>query len=460
MTTYLENQSVNVMQDGEKQEYLKALATQMIKDRDIRPSVKHFLKDSEFLGSFYQELFNEISRRFESDDIPTLEYLKTRYKINTVDLNMSQADIGELLKVILLKEKVTKELLPHVNNLDNLKSYQFIELLSKIQTRVIDMEEVDMVSFADKSIINGTLKGVQSKKSDIRFKNLVHYNYLDMKLGYLVGILAGSGSFKSNVLAKLHTELEDEIVLHFSLEESKEAFLKRMLISLNWITSAQFDVITDGQINYLTEKLAKLYPHWYFLTLDSSKTKIDVHKIEKMIKYYKAKYKAEGINKKMVVFIDYVQLLEDKRNFDPVSCRINQELKALATKYSVLIIEGIQGNDDASKSEYPAELSHIGRVKSLKNDCDIILGQKLVAFENEPHKPILWVRTLKHRHGKPAEFKYQIDYSSRDKELGNWHSKLAPRVIVLKPAEFEDDDYTSDLALGIDIETDNPLEEI
>lgn len=459
MTTYLENnRSIEVMQDGEKQEYLKALATQMIKDRDIKPSVKHFLKDSEFLGSHYQELFNEIQRRFESGDIPTLEYLKTRYKINTIDLNMTQSDIGELLKVILLKEKVTKELLPHVNNLDSLKSYQFIELLSKIQTRVIDMEEVDMVSFADTSIINGTLKGIQSKKSDVRFKNLNHYNYLDMKLGYLVGILAGSGSFKSNVLAKLHTELEDEIVLHFSLEESKEAFLKRMLISLNWITSAQFDVITDNQIKYLTDKLARLYPHWYFLTLDSSKTKIDVYKIEKMIKYYKAKYKAEGIDKKMVVFIDYVQLLEG--NFDPVSCRINQELKALATKYSVLIIEGIQGNDDASKSEYPAELSHIGRVKSLKNDCDIILGQKLVVFENEPHKPILWVRTLKHRHGKPAEFKYQIDYTSKNKELGNWHSKLAPRVIVLKPQEFEDDDYTSDLALGIDIESDNPLEEI
>lgn len=456
MTTFVEPTQVDVLQDSEKQKLLKALATQIIKDKEIKPQVKHFFKDNKFLGSFYYELYQEIHRRFESGELPTLEYLSARYKMQTVDLNMSQIDIGELLKLHIMKEKAIEELLPSIADVNNIDPRKFLISLEKIQNRIIDFEDVDMVSFADTAVIKGTLEGIKSKKSNIRFKNLEAYNYLDMKLGYLVGVLAGSGSYKSNVLAKLHAELDDEAVLHFSLEESKEAFIKRMLMSLGWITSAEFETISQSKIEHFTKRLAELYPHWHFLTLDSSHSIIDVYKIEKMIKYFKTIYK----DRKMVIFIDYVQLLEG--DWDAKSCRINKQLKQLATRYNCLIIEGIQGNDEATKSPYPAELSHIAFVKSLKNDCDIIIGQKIITYENEPHKPILWCKTQKHRHGKPAEFKYQIDYSKKDEDLGNWFSKQAPKVIKLQKEEFADDDYDSPSALGDDyVEiSDNPLEDI
>ena len=151
-------------------------------------------------------------------------------------------------------------------------------------------------------------------------------------------------------------------------------------------------------------------------------------------------------------------------DFDAKTCRVNKKLHDIAVKYNVLIVEGIQGNDEATKYDSPPELSHIAFVKSLKNDCDIIISQKLSYFESSPHKPQLWTKTKKHRHGKPVDFKYEIDYSHRCEKNGNWTMIQKPQVVTVKDYDYvvgkfdwEEDEPTPSVDIDDDI---NPLDEI
>jgi hypothetical protein len=228
-----------------------------------------------------------------------------------------------------------------------------------------------------------------------------------------VGILAGSGSGKSLVLEKLHAESKNDIVLHFSLELPKSLFIRRMFVALGWVADDKIEGLSMRQVEYYARKLSTAFPHWHYTCLDTESSVMDTAKIEKMVKYYRTKY---GTSKNMKVFVDYVQLLEE--NFDPITCRVNKYLHDIAVRNNCCIIEGMQGNDDATKYEKPAETSMIAFVKSLKNDCDIIQSFKGLNPEETPHITTLFSSTKKHRMGKMVNFLYHIDHHKTGDE--NW----------------------------------------
>ncbi len=397
-----------------KDSLIRNMVTKVIEEGNIESSLKTFFYKKDFLGNFYPMIY-DLNKRFAENSIPSLQFMKTKHKLLPEYSDLTQHDISELLKEIFIQEMFTVEYLKNTasiksGNIPDLK--KFLEYCSSL---LVEIENVQMCSFADQDDIERTLNQIRDRSDIQTFGNLKAFNALEMRNKQLVAILAASGSGKSLVLEKLHAESKDDIVLHFSLELPKSLFLRRIFVALGWIPDDQIEFISDEQVRYYSRKMAKEFPTWHYTCLDTESSIINCSKVEKMIKYYRSKY---GNDKGIKVIIDYAQLLEE--NFDALTCRVNKHLHDIAVKTNSLIIEGLQANDEASKYEHPAETSMISFVKSLKNDCDIIQSFKGMNLEEESHKTMLVSKTKKHRMGKSVNFTYMIDHNHTEPSEDNW----------------------------------------
>ena len=410
MDTNLLIADVDQAQKFKKNKLISQVITKAVEEKELNPTVASFLSKPQFMGDNWS-MAEDVIKRFKDNSPPSIEYLNEKWLFQPSETTMNQFDLASLLKDDYIKENFNRTLFNKIKSLKSSRAdiKELTQLIDELRDTLVEVQDVRMASFEDSDKNKQLFNDIKSNLGLIKFKTMKPFNYLEFRLQELEGLMAGSGSGKSLVLEKLQTDLDpdDYVVLHFSLEFPQKLYFKRIVSLLGWVSFSQFDKLNDFQIDELSRKLSREYPNWYYTCLDTDKSSaFNVHKIESLIKYYRNKY---GETKPIIVMVDYVQLLDE--NFDPQSCRVNRDLHSIAVKYNCCIIETIQCNDDASKYDYPPELSMMGFVKSLKNDCDIIQSFKGIEIEGSPEKMIILSKTKKHRNGKHLAFNYEIDFN-------------------------------------------------
>lgn len=426
----LQTFDINKIKDLElnkKKNLIIQALTKIIEDKDINSSLKKILLEEKFNQQLYS-ISKEIIKRTNEKNVPSLAYLKEKYHFYPLNTEKTQHDLYEQLKATYLDEKLKLAFYQKMNDPSSFEDTKKLRSFYEESISLIsELEEVEMACFGDERRIGDNLEKLRSKANNVYFGAMRPFNYLSMKTGQLIGVLGASGHGKSWTLQKLHAESREDVVLHFSLELSEAEFLKRIYLCLGWITEDMIENLNEIQLDKLKRKIARTFPDWYYLCLDTDSSIINLSKIEKLIKYYRKIYPDRVIK----VFIDYVQLLEE--NFDPMNCRVNKYLHDMAVRYNVCIIEGIQANDEGTKyaSGYvgkngehnegrPPELSHIAMAKALKCDCDIIISQRSKNLEHsEDQETMLEYETKKHRNNKAVAFKYMINTSQINQD--SWH---------------------------------------
>ena len=410
---------INALVDNDgarKNQLLNMMFTKVIEEREIKPELKKFFDKNNFLDNKYPMAHN-LKKRFEDNNIPTFEYMEEKYSFIPEHTEMTQYDIAELIKEIYVKQSVTLNI---INNLQDFKvadMNKMKKVLESCNDTLVEMENFSMASFGDSDRIKNALKRVRDKTDCVRWGNLEGFNRLELRTKMTLGILAASGSGKSLVLEKLHAESKDDIVLHFSLELSEDMFIRRMIVALGWVADDDVEYLSDQMIEHYATKMKRSFPYWHYTTVDTDSSKVNLNKIEKMVKYFIVKYKNElESGRQMKVFLDYMQILDEP--LDPMNCRLSDAFHTMAVKYNFLGIVGLQGNDKATEYEKPAETSMIAFVKSLKNGFDVIQSFKAQNIIEQPNITILNSETKKHRTGKFCNFAYNIDHNKTGSE--NW----------------------------------------
>lgn len=403
-----------------KNELIRMLLTNISTEKKVESKAKTFLRQKNFLGDYAYMANDILMRNEDNSELPSLRYMQEKHLLLPLHNDMSQYDISELLKEVFIKEELLNKFLIEVGDIKNGNMNKFKNFIDFCNNTLSDLEHVQMCSFADQERIGNVLNKIKDRSDIVYFSNLEGFNRLEIRIQQLVGILGASGGGKSLVMQKLHAMSKDDIVLHFSLELPESLFLRRIFVALGWVEDCKIEYLTNGQIEFLKRRMAKEFPYWFYTCLDTDSSRMNIPKIESMVKYYKNKF--AHTNKRIKVFIDYVQLLEE--NFDPLQCRVNKHLHDVAVRHKVCVIEGIQGNDEASKYDSPPELSMIAFCKSLKNDLDIVQACKAFALAENPSNSIIMFQTKKHRMGKPATFSYEVDHDFKGEE--NW--KLAGKI--------------------------------
>lgn len=386
--------------------------TKIVKDGKIDSQLREVLEIKE-LQEGRETIIKDIVKRFrEENKVPSLQYLNERYSFIENDSEMNQKDLFELLRLEYVNKFAIIQHAENINNIANGDVETFLKIMDKIKSNLIKLDTVQMDSFGDIQENKNNLDKISDKSNIMTFGKMKPFNLLQIRAGQLVEILAGSGEGKSFTIQKLNAESKKDICLHFSLELPKELFMMRMIMCLGWATEEQIENMSEAEKTALSNRLANNFPNWHYMCLDSKGAdKINTHKIESMVKYYRTIYPDKTIK----IFIDYIQIMNE--NFDPVSCRVSEALNEIAVRYHVCIIAGVQGSDEASKSEEPAELSHMAFVKSLKNGASIIVSQKAIKFDDSENKVMFKYKTKKHRWNKIQNFTYLIDTNKKD---DNW----------------------------------------
>lgn len=413
---------------GTKKNLVNQAITKIIEDGELNTTLKMLLSLKDYAIS-QKAIIEEVIERVSNNDVPTLDYLRFKYHFLPNETNMTQKDLAELIKSDYLKENVTKEfyeVMKDKSSSNNPKKLK--DLFDDLSNKISDLEDIKMSSFGNAERMEAILLSTRDQSNNVYFGSMMPFNHIQAQTGQLIGILGASGHGKSYTLQKLHSESKDDVVLHFSLELPENLFIGRIIMCLGWLNENQIQHLTDFQIMKLKNRLAKEFPDWYYSCLDTDKTAINLSKIEKMIKYYRKKYP----NRKIKVFIDYVQLLDEL--FDPISCKVNKYLHDMAVRYNVCIIEGIQANDDGTKYSEgfvdrngnqvegkPPELTHMGVAKILKCDCDIIISQKALSTPDSlEQQTVFTYATKKHRNNKGINFQYAINTENLTGKNDSW----------------------------------------
>lgn len=431
-----------------KNELINMMLTRVIQDKEIKPELKKFFDKTVFLANKYPIAHN-LKLRFEDNNIPTFEYMEQKYSFYPSHTEMSQYDISELIKELYIQETIVLTLMKNLNEFKSGNLNKMNSFLDEAKDTLTEMENVNMASFSDEGRIKRSLKRIGDKTDCVNWGKLEAFNRLELRTKMTFGILAGSGLGKSIVMEALHANSQDDIVLHFSLELPEDLFLRRIFVALGWVSDDQIEYLTDAQINHYAKKFKDSFPYWHYTTVDTDSAKINVNKVENMIKYYRVKYAKElQQGKKMKVFIDYLQIMDEQ--LDPMNCRISDRLHSIAVQYDVCMVIGLQANDEATKYGKPAETSMIAFVKSLKNGFDVIQSFYAQNIIENPNITILNSETKKHRTGKFCNFAYKIDHHKTG--AGNWQlmgklkDKPNPKLNLEKGSheDFPEDDDTTE----------------
>jgi hypothetical protein len=401
---------MTTLRQNKKSEVFAYMIADILQRSKVHIDYKRFIINYKEFIKPYDEVLSYLLQRIESNEKPSKKFIEDKFHlVIPSEVDYTPKDISEMLKDIFIQETITTQLLSKTDAIKSANLPNLLKMIDELRDSFTDLQDIKMEGFDNKGLVKEGINKTKDKSNIVYFNNFEAMNLLEIRDQQLIGILAASGCGKSLVLEKIRADLmEDYFVLDFSLEHPFHLYMRRLITSMKWCSDTQVDYLTDAQVDLYVEKLASDYPHFKFLCLDTHKGKINIAMIEKMAKHYSKV--AKQVGKKLIIIIDYVQLLEE--DFDPNNCRVNKYLHDIAVRYDATIFEGMQGNDDATKYNDPPETSMIAFVKSLKNDCDIIQSYRGVKAEGDRNKTFLTSATKKHRMGKYAEYSYLIDHST------------------------------------------------
>lgn len=374
-------------------------------------------KSNDIIGQ-YQPVFNEIESRVTAyTSLPTLELLNAKYGFVPLSTKMNVEDLASIFKSNYVDHKLQEGLLNYQTQYRNGNVTAIKDLINSLQNLLINHEEANALSFEDdfNEIYNMQSK-LQGNKNVIKV-GFTGLDELELQRGYLLGILAGTGSGKSLVVQKHNALacLAGYKTLHLSIELQSEVFWSRWWTLLGYAENDCFfqedekgtplftDQMKDHCMNTFKQALKSSGGSFNLSTIDIEKDRINLVKVEKFL----IKYKPD------ILYLDYVQLLDE--NFDPMTSKVGKELAKLAKLHNCLIIMSLQTNDAGSGLESPPKFEHIALCKNLKDDCDDFVAVK-------GKKPFIGAKVMtmefvsrKERHGNAQHFSYHVDLTS-----GSW----------------------------------------
>ena len=390
------------------------------------------LKSNMFSSSVNKILFESIHRLAEDNLVPELNllenYLNSKSSLNSVG--------GKEYLHYLINKQVSKENLKEFERMviNNYKARTIISTVTEIPNKVIKTADVDSVIRSLRDLIDGfdeTIKEDVSVFRDIlkftwdgiveRSKNPgirgypTGFSTLDLILGgynegdlLIVGGRPGSG--KTAWLCNSCLDLGKNNIpsLFFEQEMGKDQLIERMLALETGIpiTDIRLGKLTDKELDTIigTVKSFKDLP----IFIDTK-----TREIEDIISTIRKYHKSSGVK---VVFIDYVQLLADRNQFQTQEIgHISLRLKTIARELNITVVLVSQLNRAVELREDKRPiLSDLRQSGDLEQDADIVL----MLYRDEYYNPntkdkgIIEFLLRKNRNGDIGTLVYKINLPS------------------------------------------------
>lgn len=398
--------------DDRKKKLFKELLFNIVKEQKLNTDFKKYLKEDLFLEQ-YSDLFKNISDKFTNDERISEQFINENYGILLEKSDKTQTEIIEQINNIYMSESLNREMGIFQKDKTNNFMKAYNKLTQAMNLLKLKMEKVSYLSLSNEEALEQIFEKMVDGSNAIEF-GMKGIDDLKPEKGQVVAFLGATGSGKSVVLQKLHALVMSKYkVAHFSLELSELSVMKRLIGALGWFPSKSLDLIEPSRSRQIIKKFRDYSNKYEQLIITVEKGKVDLAKIEKILSQEKPD----------IVFIDYVQKINEE--FDPNSSKatVTQTLNEFAVKYNVLIIIAIQTNDagrnikDNDKDPHAdvPHLTHIARMKSIADDCTFVVGvaskKRLINKEQSEIKFI----TRKHRNDFWCNFTYHANIN-----IGQW----------------------------------------
>ncbi len=412
------------LQTEKKNNLFKQLISKAVREQRLHPDFKKLMNESVFLDK-YREIFQNLIDKFKNDEIVTESFIVEHFGIVPQNVEKTQLEIVEQIDEIFFSEKFN----------DGIKTYQeesstgfkfaykkLVDSMNHIRTK---LEKIFSLSLWDEDALESIYNKMTDGSNLIQF-GMEGFDELRPERGQLVGFLGGTGSGKSIVLQRLNAMAikKNYKCVHFTLELNEVLFLKRLISALGWYSFKMMEFMTWEQFKQIIKRFKR---HAKQTIVSVEKGRVNLAKIEKVILQEKPD----------IVFIDYIQLINE--DFDPMSSKasVSQLLNELAIRYNCLIVVAIQTNDagrgeetgskyDEKKKDEPPFLTHIKKMKGLADDMTFVVAVKMKKCEYDFKLSIMDFVTRKHRNDFWTTFQYKNNLNTGDWELQNCESKQAP----------------------------------
>jgi len=353
------------------------------------------------------------------------------------------ANEGKVVDQVTLLERLYDKLPSHndieyitnlevLGNVDNFSSYEK-ELLDKytklktieiLQTNLAKKDELDIDKLMTE--LESVQEEVANETGDLYelylrlaeqpfFENSVDdgiptgFTTLTAKLGgfrskefYIVAARPSMG--KTALMLKfMRSAMEkDHVPIVFSLEMGEESLVKRLIAQYTKIDSTKIRnpyMLSEKEkqewldtVGYLSQRPHKIFTE--IRTIPEMRTAI-------------RRAKREFKNKKVIVFLDYLQLLETSEKFQSENYKVeyySRSLKHMAKDYDVPVValSQLSRSVEQRQNKRPM-LSDLRDSGSIEQDADVVMLLYRDAYyngENDDNRNILEINVAKHREGE------------------------------------------------------------
>lgn len=426
-----ELQEIEYMKDN-KQLFLEQLTTKIVEENRYDSQLKDFL-EIDFLGTNFFYLFNHIIETFRKREKISKEFLSENYGYVDSKTSKSQAEIVIQLKEMFYEFRHNLLLQKYSEDRRNGKKNAFENHVKSLQKLNGNMAQVSYLSTHDEDAMINVFQSISNKNKIILSGNQI-FDGLEPEKGQLIGVLGSTGDGKSVIIQAWHAYCakRNYKIAHFTMELSDDLFIKRIVSALGLVPFTQIPSLNYNQQVALSRKMATEYKKMDIVTLGHGR--VTLSKVEKILQQ-----NLHNNTPVDVLFVDYVQLL--KEDFNPMTSEVSKGLKELAQLYNVLIVMGIQTNNDgrvteeAKKSKEakgidpntPPDIDHIKFVKGIADDCDVIIALRGISMSGKPNFRRFKIVTRKHRNGIKLTAEVEVDLNR-----GKWFIKFcdieAPRI--------------------------------
>jgi len=396
------------LKQEKKVRLFKELIGKILVDESIDASFSKYLNENHFLGD-YNDLFKNIFSKVHEQKEISEQFLVETYGIIPINSDKNQHEIIEQLDDIYFEESLNDAHRKFEEEKANGINGAYKKFVDRINQIKLKLEKVSLLSLHDEDSLEKIYQKMTDETNKITF-GMDGFDDLVPERGQLVAFLGGTGSGKSIVLQKLTASaLEKNYkVCHFSLELSEVLFMKRLISALGWFPYKNLISASWYQFRDFIRKFRD-FNSPKIVTIE--KGRVNVAKVEKVVQ----------IEKPDVVFIDYIQIMNE--DFDPMSSKasVSQQLNELAIKYNCLVVIGIQTNDEGrrvstnDKGDGLPELGHIKKMKAIADDCTFVVSLASERSVADPRFSNLKFKTRKHRNDFFVNFTYRSNLN-----IGKW----------------------------------------
>lgn len=273
---------------------------------------------------------------------------------------------------------------------------------------VRDLQEVEEIGTEEETSASEVLESLsdlpytdfvdESMKTNIRDLDKL-ITGLEGATSYIIGARPSIG--KTAVMLKLANEVSKAgyLPLMFSLEMPKEQLIRRLIAmtgNINLLSARTPNELTDGKKQAWTDAVEQLRNMPFEIFDKSAQT----------ISYIRAQVrKAKRQNKKIVVLIDYLTLINTTQDFQSEHARIGQiskDLKNIARDYDcpVVTLAQLSRKLEARQDKRPM-MSDLRESGSIEEDADVIMFLYRDDYydENSEKENILEINIAKNRNG-------------------------------------------------------------